>query len=273
MMRPILFASSLILAVLLPARAPAQAGPKERLEKSPRHHEWVAVKKGDRTVHAFLVFPEVKEKALAVIVIHENRGLTDWVRSVADRLAEAGYIAIAPDLLSGSGPKKGKTSDFASEDDARKAIYDLKPDQVMSDLDIVADHVAKLPAASGKVAVAGFCWGGGQAFSFAGRRKDLAAAFVFYGTGPDSKEAVEKIACPVHGFYGGNDARINATVPGTAELMKAAGKTFETSTYEGAGHGFLRAGEEPGASPANRRAFEEAWRRWKDVLEKIAKKA
>lgn len=273
MMRSILFALSLVSAVLLSTAVPAQGGPKENLEKSPRHHEWVAVKNGDRTVHSFLVFPEVKEKALAVVVIHENRGLTDWVRSVADRLAEAGYIAIAPDLLSGTGPKKGKTSDFASEDDARKAIYELKPDQVMSDLNAVADHVAKLPAANGKVAVAGFCWGGAQSFGFAGRRKDLAAAFVFYGTGPDSKEGAEKIACPVYGFYGGNDARVNATIPKSAELMKAAGKTFEPVTYEGAGHGFFRAGEEPNPSDANRKAFEEAWKRWKAALEKTAKKA
>ena len=273
MLRSMLFASSLVSALFLSTGATAQGGPKERLEKSPRHHEWVAVKNGDRTVHSFLVFPEVKDKALAVVVIHENRGLTDWVRSVADRLAEAGYIAIAPDLLSGTGPKKGKTSDFASEDDARKAIYELKPDQVMSDLEAVADHVAKLPAASGKVAVAGFCWGGAQAFSFAGRRKDLAASFVFYGTGPDSREAAEKIGCPVYGFYGGNDARINATIPKTAEVMKAAGKTFEPVTYEGAGHGFLRAGEEANASDANRKGFEEGWKRWKEILAKTAKKS
>ena len=133
---------------------------KSRLETSPRHHEWVAVKAGDRTVHAYVAFPEVKGKAAAVIVIHENRGLTDWVRGVADQLAEAGYIAIAPDLLSGTAPGGGKTSDYPSEDAAREGIYKLPPDQVLADLDAVADYVAELPAANGKVAVAGFCWGG-----------------------------------------------------------------------------------------------------------------
>ncbi len=247
----------------------AQDASAQRLEKSPRHHEWVAVKQGDRTVHSFLVFPESKGKAPAVVVIHENRGLTDWVRSVADQLAEAGYIAIAPDLLSGTGPGGGKTSDFPSGDAARDGIYKLAPDQVMADLNAVADYVAKLPAASGKVAVAGFCWGGAQTFRFATNRADLAGAFVFYGTGPDNKDAIAKVKAPVFGFYGGDDARVNATIPQSAALMKEAGKTYEPVTYEGAGHGFMRSGEEPNASDANRKARDEGWVRWKALLQKV----
>jgi carboxymethylenebutenolidase len=247
----------------------AQESALKRLESSPRHHEWVAVKHGERTVHSFLVFPEVKEKATAVIVIHENRGLTDWVRSVADQLAEAGHIAIAPDLLSGMAAGGGKTSDFPSGDAAREAIYRLPPEQVTADLAAVARHAAKLPAGNGKVAVAGFCWGGTQSFRFATDQPDLAAAFVFYGSGPESKEAIARIRCPVYGFYGENDSRINATVPKSAAMAKEADKTFEPVTYEGAGHGFLRAGEEPDASPANKKAREEAWKRWKALLAKL----
>jgi carboxymethylenebutenolidase len=249
--------------------AAAQDFAKQRLEKSPRHQEWVAVKNGERVVHAFLVFPEVKNKVPVVVVIHENRGLTDWVRSMADQVAEAGYIAIAPDLLSGMAPKGGKTSDFPDGDAAREAISNLTPDQVTADLSAVADYAAKLPAANGKIAVAGFCWGGRQSFRFATNRADLAAAFVFYGNGPDNGEEVAKIKCPVYGFYGGNDARINATVAPTGELMKTANKKFEPITYEGAGHGFMRAGEEPEASEANKKAREEAWNRWKALLQKI----
>lgn len=249
--------------------ASAQDWAKQRLEKSPRHHEWVQVKHGDRVVHAFLVFPEVKEKATAVVVIHENRGLTDWVRGVADQLAEAGYIAIAPDLLSGTAPGGGKTSDFPGDDAAREGISKLTPEQVTADLNAVADYVKKLPAANGKVAVAGFCWGGSQTFRFATNRADLAAAFVFYGSGPNTTEAVGRIQCPVYGFYGGNDARVNATVPKSAELMKEAGKMFEPVTYEGAGHGFMRSGEEPGAQEANRKAREEGWARWKTLLQRL----
>lgn len=265
-MRLILFAATTALAMI---SASAQDLARERLNRSPRHHEWVAVKYGERTVHSFLVFPEVKEKTIAIVVIHENRGLTDWVRSVADQLAEAGYIAIAPDLLSGMAAGGGRTSDFADADAARQAISKLPPDQVIADLNAVADYVAKLPACNGKVAVAGFCWGGTQAFRLATNRANLAAAFVFYGTGPDSQQAVQKIACPVYGFYGGNDARVNTTVPQTAEAMKAAGKVFEPVTYESAGHGFMRTGEEPEATEPNKKARAEAWRRWKRLLKKL----
>ena len=256
------------LLSLLPALAAAQPHVLERLEKSPRHHEWVQVKHGERVVHAFLVFPEVSRKATAVVVIHENRGLTDWVRSVADQVAEAGYIAIAPDLLSGMAPGGGKTSDFASGDAALEGISKLPPDQVTADLNAVADYVAKLPAANGKVVVSGFCWGGAQTFRFATNRPSLAAAFVFYGTGPASAEDLARVPCPVYGFYGGNDERVNATIPKSEELMKAAGKTYEAVIYEGAGHGFMRSGEEPDASPANKKALDEGWVRWKALLAK-----
>lgn len=250
--------------------APAQDWAKQRLEKSPRHQEWVAVKQGSRTVHSFLVYPEVKSKALAVVVIHENRGLTDWVRSVADQLAEAGYIAIAPDLLSGAAPGGGRTSDFADASAIGEAFSKLPPDQITADLNAVADHARKLPAANGKFAVAGFCWGGRQTFRFTTNRPDIAAAFVFYGNGPETKEEIARIKAPVYGFYGGNDARVNATIPKTAELMKEAGKKYDPVTYEGAGHGFMRAGEDPSdTNAANKKAREEAWSRWKSLLKKL----
>src|SRR5437899_1263860 len=220
-----LLAGTLLLG--LAAAGPAQDSVKQRLEKSPRHHEWVVVKNGTRDVHCFVVFPEVKDKATAVLVIHENKGLTDWVRGVADQLAEAGYIAIAPDMLSGVGPNGGRTSDFKSVDAATKALYKLKPEQVTGDLNAAADYVLKLPACNGKLAVAGFCWGGGQSFRFATDDKALKAAFVFYGTGPTDEAEIARIQCPVYGFYGGNDARVTSTVAKTSEVMKQAGKTYE----------------------------------------------
>src|SRR5215216_1040915 len=246
--------------------ASTQDWAKQRLEKSGRHQEWVKVKNGNRTVNSFIVYPEAKGKATAVVVIHEINGLTDWVRSVADQLAEAGYIAIAPDMLSGKGPNGGGTSEFTDRSAVGQAIRDLPPDQITADLNAVADYVSKLPAANGKVAVGGFCWGGSQTFRFATNRPSLKAAFVFYGTGPDSKEAIEKIKAPVYGFYGGNDARVTSTVPKSAELMKEAGKKYDPVTYEGAGHGFMRAGEDPDASAANKKARDEAWVRWKKLL-------
>lgn len=257
----------LLLGWSLTASTSAQDFAKERLEKSPRHHEWVEVKRGARTVHCFVVFPEIKDKATAVIVIHENRGLTDWVRSVTDQLAEAGFLAIAPDLLSGMAPEGGKTSDFRSGDEAGRAIYSLKPDQITSDLKAVGDYVLQIPACNGKLTVAGFCWGGGQCFRFATQRADLKAAFVFYGSYQHTPEELANLQCPVYGFYGGNDARINATIPKSIEMMKAAGKRYDPITYEGAGHGFMRAGEDPNGSPANRKARAEAWARWTKLLQ------
>jgi carboxymethylenebutenolidase len=259
----------LIAALSLALAASAQDWAKARLAKSPRHGEWVKVKQGKREVNCFVVYPEVKEKATAVIVIHEIFGLTDWVRGVADQLAEAGYIAITPDLLSGAAKDGGGTAELGGADAVRKAISSLPSDQITADLNAVAGYVSKLPACNGQVAVAGFCWGGSQTFRYATNNKDIKAAFAFYGTGPDQEEDIGRIHCPVYGFYGGNDARVNATIPKSTELMKRAGKTYEPVTYEGAGHGFMRAGEQPDANEANRKARDDAWKRLKELLKKI----
>ena len=254
------------LPVLAAFNAASQDWAKTRLDQSPRHLEWVKVKNGDRVVNCFIAYPEVKEKATAVVVIHEIFGLTDWVRGVADQLAAAGYIAIAPDLLSGTAPGGGGTAELGGADGVRKAISSLPADQITKDLNAVRDYVTKLPACNGKAAVAGFCWGGSQSFRYATNAKGLEAAFAFYGTGPTDEQDIKRIACPVYGFYGGNDARVTSTVEPTSELMKKAGKVYEPVTYEGAGHGFMRAGEAPDASEANKKARDAAWARWKKLL-------
>src|SRR6266566_4008765 len=266
MKRTMLFVTATLVAAL---GAPAQDWAKARLEKTPRHLEWVKVKHGSREVNCFIGYPEAKEKATAVVVIHEIFGLSDWVRTVVDQLAEAGYIAIAPDLLSGAAPGGGGTAELGGGDAVRKAISSLPPEQVTADLNAVVDYVAKLPACNGKVAVGGFCWGGGQTFRFATNNRNIKVAFAFYGTGPDKEEDIARINCPVYGFYGENDERVNATIPKSTELMKKAGKTYEPVIYEGAGHGFMRAGEAPDASEPNKKAREEGWKRLKDLLKKI----
>ncbi len=256
------FLTLLILGLTLHA----QDWAKPRLEKSPRHLEWVKVKQGNREVTCFVAYPEVKDKAPVVVLIHEIFGLSDWVRGVADQLAEAGYIAVAPDLLSGAAPGGGGTAELGGDDGARKVIGSLPPDQITADLDAVVAYAKGLPAANGRLAVAGFCWGGGQTFRYATHNPALNAALVFYGTGPENPADLAKIKAPVYGFYGGNDARVNTTIPKSTEAMKSAGKTYEPVTYEGAGHGFLRAGEAPDANEPNKKARDAAWKRIREIL-------
>jgi carboxymethylenebutenolidase len=259
----------LALAILLPltSAAHAQDWAKTRLEASPRHHEYVALKHDGRTVQAFVVYPEVKTKAPVVVLIHEIFGLTDWAKEMADELAAQGFIVVAPDLLTGFGPNGGGSEAFPDQDATIKAVSGLDPAVVNEDLDAAADYGKHLPAANGKLAVVGFCWGGGRSFAFATHRHDLSAAFVFYGPGPSD---VTSITAPVYGFYAGNDARIDATLPATTEAMKAAGKKYEPVTYDGAGHGFMRAGEDPGNTvPGNKTAREQAFSRLVTLLKEM----
>ncbi len=281
---------------------------KQQLAKSPRHRELVKIKNGNREVNSFIVYPEINKKATAIVVIHEIFGMTDWVQQLTDELAEAGYIAIAPDLLSGMGPNGGGTAEIAAtgSNAVGQAIRALPPDQIAADLNAVADYVSKLPAANGKVAVGGFCWGGSQSFFFATRRPTLKAAFVFYGTAPNNnaqgqaytidKTALGRIGAPVYGFYAENDMRVDATVPPTVDAMKELKKSYEPVTYAGAGHGFMRAGEPNAPEPkapaakgdeaadkkaaddyqkavamdkANRKARNDALARWKTILAKL----
>ena len=242
---------------------------KAELEKSPRHGEWVKITTADeRVVNAFIVYPEVKTPATSIIVIHEIFGLTDWIRLVGDRLAAAGFVAICPDLLSGMGPEGGGTERFESGDDVRRAIRELPVAQVASDLDAVQKYVRDLPSTNEKVAVSGFCWGGGQTFSYAVHSNTIAAGFVFYGRAV-SVEDVPKISAPVYGFYGESDNRINATIDATKAAADAANVTYEPVIYEGVGHAFLRRGMAEEANDAQKTATKAAWERWVSVLQKL----
>jgi carboxymethylenebutenolidase len=259
--------AALLLVSVAAFSAPAQDWAKARLDASPRHHEYVKLTHGSRTVDAFVVYPEVKTKAPVVVLIHEIFGLTDWAKEMADELAAEGFIVVAPDLLSGLGPNGGGSSAFPSQDATIKAVSGLDPDVVNADLDAAADYGKKIPAADGKIAVIGFCWGGGKSFAFAAHRKDLSAAFVFYGPGPAD---VTTITAPVYGFYAGNDNRIGATIPATTTAMKAAGKKYEPVTYDGAGHGFMRAGEDPtNTVPGNKTAREQGFTRLVGLLKTL----
>jgi len=251
-------------AAAVPAQAgsaalpPGEEAAKARLDTTARHGEYETVTlPGGASLRAWVSYPERKDKAPVVIVIHEIYGLSDWIRSVADQLAADGYIAIAPDLLTGKGPGGGGTEAYASRDDVVAGVRGLTPDEVVVRLDAVRAYGAALPASNGKTATVGYCWGGSTSFTYATRQPGLHAAVVYYGGSPADATALAAISAPVLGLYGEDDARVNATVPPTEVEMRRLGKTFETHTYTGAGHGFLRA--QSARDGANLEATRQAW--------------
>ncbi|HYC49531.1 MAG TPA: dienelactone hydrolase family protein [Gemmatimonadaceae bacterium] len=226
----------------------------ERVAKSPRHGEWVAIKLGaNDSVMAWVVYPERSTKAPVVIAIHENTGINTWTRAVADQLAADGFIGIAPDLTT-----MFRTGDLTVDPDrdaGRAAIRNVTPEMANRIIDAVAKYGMSLPAALPIYGIIGFCWGGARSFHHAAHAPSLGASVVYYGS-PPSAEEMAAIKAPVLGLYGGNDARINATIPATDSTMKKLGKPYEFHIFEGAGHGFLRAqdGNEP-----NTAASKQAW--------------
>jgi carboxymethylenebutenolidase len=243
---------------------PAEETAKAALEKSPRHGEYVDVKDAAGTpIRTWVVYPERKDKAGVVIVIHEIFGLSDWIRAVADQLAREGFIAVAPDLISGLGPGGGGTDSVSSRDDVVKLVRALTPAQATARLDAVRAYAIKLPAANGKSATIGFCWGGARSFAYAAEQPGLDAAVVYYGTSPETAD-LGRVKAPVLGLYGADDARVNATIAPAEAEMKTLGKTYEPHVYEGAGHGFLRA--QSGREGANLKATQQAWARTIEFL-------
>ena len=238
---------------------PSESQAKAALDKSPRHGELVDIKMASGgPVKAWIVYPERKAKTGVVIVIHEIYGLSDWIRGVADQLAREGFIAVAPDLISGHGPGGGGTDSAGSRDDVVKLIRGLTPEEVTTRLNAVREFAIRLPAANGKSATIGFCWGGGNSFAYAASQPNLNAAVVYYGTSPEAAD-LARVKAPVLGLYGGDDSRVDATVPPAEAEMKKLGKTYEPHLYEGAGHGFLRAQDD--REGANLRATRQAWPR------------
>ncbi|MEX2179861.1 MAG: dienelactone hydrolase family protein [Gemmatimonadaceae bacterium] len=235
------------------AIAPSAQTVAARLEASPRHSEWVMVPAGPDTVRTFVVYPERSTRAPVVLVVHENIGLTTWVRGVADQLASAGYIAIAVDLLTGKVPLEGDTMPAAA---VRSVIGTLRQDDVHRQLAAVGRYGMALPAALPRYGIVGFCWGGGTSFEHAVRSPaGLGAAVVYYGSSPDTTR-LASINSPVLGLYAGDDQRINARIPATDSVMQRLGKPYEVHFFDGAGHGFLRGQE---GRPANRAAADRAW--------------
>ena len=239
---------------------PADAeGAEQALLDSPRHGEWVdiAMPGGETKIKTWVVYPERSDPAPVVIVIHEIFGLTDWVRGVADALAAAGFVAVAPDLLSGMGPGGGGTDSFEG-DAVRSAIRQITTEEQAKRLNAVRAYAVGLSSTTDKTATIGFCWGGSASFAYATAQPALNAAVVCYGTAPREHSELDSIKCPVLGLYGGDDNRVTSTVEPTKEAMKERGKSYTTHIYEGAGHGFLR--QQDGRDGENLAAAKAAWK-------------
>ena len=234
-----------------------------------RHHsEYATITHDGRALRVLVVRADrPQQDAPVVVMVHEVYGLSDWARDMAGELADEGFTVVAPDLLSGHGPNGGGYGDFASESDVTRAVSGLDPDGVTADLDAAVEYARKLPECKGKVVVVGFSWGGWRTFAFAAHRKDLSAAFVFYGTGPAD---VTTINAPVYGFYAANDRDVDSTVPVTTDAMKAAGKVYKPVTYDGADHGFMRLGDARNAKEDTKRARYLAFRLLVGVLNGIS---
>ena len=244
---------SVAVAASTPLPADA-AGARARLAASPRHAEWVMISAGADSVRAWVVYPERKDKAPVVVVVHEIFGLSPWVRSIADQLAADGFIAIAPDLL--TMKNLPNPTDSVPGELATAAIRTLAKADAQRYIDATARYAMELPAALPKYGIIGFCWGGGASFDHAVHSPTLGASVVYYGPSP-APENLASVKAPVLGLYGGIDARIAATIPAADSAMKAMKKTYTHYTYEGAGHGFLR--QQSGQNGANMTATQQAW--------------
>ena len=240
----------------LPAGATTVAA---RLAASPRHGEYVMIPRtpgGADSLRAWVVYPQRRDKAPVVVVLHEIFGLSTWVRGVADQLAADGYIAVAPDLLSGKYTLA--PGDTITQANASALIRTLTPDDVQRDIARSAEYGMAQPSAQQRFGVVGFCWGGSTSFNTAVRaHARLRGAVVYYGTAPAALTELANVKAPVIGFYGENDARVNATIPGTDSTMKALKKAYESNILAGAGHGFLR--QQDGQNGANLTAARAAW--------------
>jgi carboxymethylenebutenolidase len=245
----------------------AQDWARQAVDKSPRRHESIQVKYGSRSLDTFIAYPQTQGKSPAVVMLHDVIAYAPWFENVADKFAEAGYIGVAPDMLSGRTPEERqatKTPDGRNLGPARR----LPLAQVTADLNALADYALKLPACNGKVCVVGFSWGGDEAFRFATSRRDLAAAFVFYGKCTEP-ENIPNIQAPVYGFYAGTDTNVGATIPETTAKMKAAGKFYDPLIFEGASHGFMQSGAKPDATLADKKAWDASWVKLKALRSKF----
>ena len=263
-MRTRLLSSMLAAAAVAAVPASAQTalpasgvGANERLAASPRRAEWAVVRVGQDSVRAWVVYPEqLAENTPVVVAVHDNRGMSNWIRAVADQLAADGFIAIAPDLLTMLDVPRAP--DGESQVEGVRAVIG-QVDQAIRDrfIQAVGEWGTSLPSASSKYGIVGLCWGGSTVFAHAvAAPASLGAVVVYYGGSP-SPDQLGSVQAPILGLYGEDDARVNQTVPPAKAALDSAGRTFEVHTFAGAGHGFTRSQED--RDGANLEAVEQAW--------------
>jgi len=227
-----------------------------RLAASPRHGEWVKIAwepGSPDSLMAWIVYPTTtRAKTPVVVVVHEIFGLSTWVRGVADQVAADGFIAIAPDLL--SRVRGGPTSVELPGDSARKIISGVNTAERNKGITAAANYAMSQPSAAPKYGVIGYCWGGSTTWGAAvNNGKGFSGGVAFYGlpymNGPvPAADSLAKITQPVMLLSGSKDARIGAAMPAVDSTMKALGKSYSGTNYDGAIHGFLRAQDDPKAA-------------------------
>lgn len=205
----------------------------------------------DTTMKGYLVRSKTAGKRGAVVVIHENRGLTPHIKDVTRRVAKAGYLALAPDALSVFG---GTTS---NEDDSRALFGKLDMAQNLQNFLKAFDYLKSRPECNGKTGCVGFCWGGALTNQMAVHNPDLKAAVAFYGRQPDAAD-VPKIKAAVQLHYGGLDEGVNKGIPAYEAALKAANIKYELYIYEGVNHAFHN---DTSAARYNEAAAKLAWER------------
>ncbi|GBF19760.1 carboxymethylenebutenolidase [Arenibacter sp. NBRC 103722] len=255
-----------ILVLVLGFSGILKAQGSKQLSDSLIHAEWVDFERDNGSVlKAFVVYPESRAATKAVIVIHENLGLNEWIMTFSEKVAGQGFLVISPDLISNRVEGIEKTTDFENNDKVRDAIYALDQEHVTKDLNLVYNYVENDPAVNGRISVVGFGWGGSQSFSYAAQNPNLENVMVYYGAAPQDLTILKFIKSPVYGFYGAADNKVNMTIPDTEKTMKDYGNLYTFDIYEDAGHAFMSRGAQEAYGP-NNMAYEKSWKKLISLL-------
>jgi len=213
-------------------------------------------------VGAYLTRPKGDVARPAVVVIHGRDGINDQIRDVARKLAKAGYVALAPDLLS----RQGRTSSIVESEAASATDRREDDETIIKKLNAGMNYLkGQSFVGANKIGVIGFCWGGGKALLLTTRNKDLAASVIYYGSNPQNLDDVKNIQAPVLGQYGGDDQRITSAVPQLEAAMKKYGKSFAYKIYPGAPHSF---NNDTSRQSYREEAANEAWTRTLEFFKK-----